>query len=73
MARLPPTRFIRSLPPDHRAKLAHGQSIVTKDNGSSEIISNVNKQIKEADAGRLFSVVHIRGKQHKVTAGNLLG
>ena len=31
----------------------------------------INKQIVSEDTGRLFSVVFLRGSQHKVTSGDL--
>ncbi len=31
----------------------------------------INKQIVNEDTGRLFSVVFLRGSQHKVTSGDL--
>lgn len=37
---------------------------------SRDIIRNVNNQLK--DAGRLFAVVHLAGKQFKVTPGDIL-
>ena len=35
----------------------------------NETVDNINKKI-EAGPGRLFAVIHMRGIQHKVTAGN---
>jgi hypothetical protein len=35
----------------------------------SAIIQNINRQIEGEATGRLFSIVFIRGKQHKVTTG----
>lgn len=36
------------------------------------IINNVNKLVKEQAEGRLFAVVHLCGKQYKVTAGDIV-
>lgn len=35
-------------------------------------VKNINEQIKKDDAGRLFAVVHICGKQFKVTTGDVI-
>jgi large subunit ribosomal protein L21 len=35
-------------------------------------INNVNKLVKEQAEGRLFAVIHLCGKQYKVTAGDIL-
>ena len=35
----------------------------------NETVDNINNKI-EAGPGRLFAVIHMRGIQHKVTAGN---
>lgn len=40
---------------------------------SKEIIQNVNNHLAQAnEAGRLFAVVHLAGKQFKVTPGDIL-
>lgn len=39
---------------------------------SKEIIQNVNNQLAKNDAGRLYAVVHLAGKQFKVTPGDIL-
>lgn len=39
---------------------------------SKEIIQNVNNQLSKDEAGRLFAVVHLAGKQFKVTAGDIV-
>ncbi|XP_067946896.1 large ribosomal subunit protein bL21m-like [Watersipora subatra] len=36
------------------------------------VMSNINKQITEASHGRLFAVIHIAGKQFKVTSEDLI-
>lgn len=36
------------------------------------VFDNVNKQIAQATEGRLFAVVHLCGKQFKVTAGDII-
>jgi large subunit ribosomal protein L21 len=38
----------------------------------TEIISKVNKQLQKQSEGRLFAVVHICGKQFKVTTEDLI-
>lgn len=38
---------------------------------SKDIISNINDQLSKDEAGRLFAVVHLAGKQFKVTAGDI--
>ncbi|RZB40433.1 39S ribosomal protein L21, mitochondrial, partial [Asbolus verrucosus] len=37
-----------------------------------EIVNNVNKQISENKQGRLFAVVHVAGKQFKITEGDVV-
>lgn len=37
-----------------------------------DVIENVNKKLDQQAEGRLFAVVHLCGKQFKVTAGDLL-
>lgn len=37
-----------------------------------EVIANVNKKLVENTAGRLFAIVHLCGKQFKVTDGDIL-
>lgn len=36
------------------------------------VFDNVNKQIQQQNEGRLFAVVHLCGKQFKVTAGDII-
>lgn len=38
----------------------------------AEIINNVNEQVKNAQQGRLFAVVHVAGKQFKITEGDVI-
>lgn len=40
--------------------------------GCSNVISQVNKVIAEKTEGRLFAVIHLCGKQFKVTAGDII-
>lgn len=37
-----------------------------------DVIDNVNKQLDQETEGRLFAVVHLCGKQFKVTAGDII-
>lgn len=39
---------------------------------AKDLIKNVNKQVAESNEGRLFAVVHLCGKQFKVTAGDII-
>lgn len=39
---------------------------------AKDLIKNVNKQVAENNEGRLFAVVHLCGKQFKVTAGDII-
>ena len=52
-------------------QLSPHQSIVDEIWGERDagLLEKINGQIVRAEAGRLFSVVFIRGKQHKVTSG----
>ncbi|XP_037071479.1 39S ribosomal protein L21, mitochondrial-like [Pollicipes pollicipes] len=52
--------------PDDNSKLAAENEIV------SGVVSRVNESISEGTAGRLFAVVHVAGKQFKVTDGDLV-
>lgn len=38
----------------------------------NEVIANVNKKLAENTAGRLFAIVHLCGKQFKVTDGDII-
>lgn len=37
-----------------------------------DVIENVNKQLDQDAEGRLFAIIHLCGKQFKVTAGDLI-
>ncbi|XP_065359490.1 large ribosomal subunit protein bL21m [Calliphora vicina] len=37
-----------------------------------EIFNNVNQQLTKSEEGRMFAVVHLSGKQFKVTAGDII-
>lgn len=37
-----------------------------------DVVTTVNRQLDEHKEGRLFAVVHLCGKQFKVTAGDLI-
>lgn len=37
-----------------------------------QIVDNVNNLVERQEEGRLFAVVHICGRQYKVTAGDIL-
>ncbi|KAJ9588145.1 hypothetical protein L9F63_018503 [Diploptera punctata] len=54
-------------------KMIEFASVTKEDlNLSKEIVANVNKQLSEKQEGRLFAVVHISGKQFKVTTEDLV-
>lgn len=36
------------------------------------VIGNINKLVDHHDEGRLFAIVHLCGKQYKVTAGDIV-
>lgn len=36
------------------------------------IVSNVNKLVKQQNEGRLFAIVHLCGKQYKITTGDIV-
>lgn len=38
----------------------------------SDPVKKINEQLKSNDVGRLFAVVHLCGKQFKVTAGDVI-
>ena len=50
-------------------ELPEGQTIVKHDvEMKREVMDKINDQL-DAQPGRLFAVVHVRGHQHKVTSG----
>ncbi|KAG5675201.1 hypothetical protein PVAND_005125 [Polypedilum vanderplanki] len=54
-------------------KLTPAQSLeVSKYDERKDPVKNINEMIKNDEAGRLFAVVHICGKQFKVTAGDII-
>jgi hypothetical protein len=52
-------------------RLALNQSIVGEDWGerSAALLDKINAEIESGETGRLFTVVFLRGKQHKITSG----
>ena len=62
-------KALRTSPPEKQTDLAPGQIVITENNEKKNLLSMINKQIREDGTGRLFSVVFLRGKQHKVTSG----
>ena len=62
-------REIQTSPPENQTNLAPGQVVITENDGKKTLLSDINKQIREDGTGRLFSVIYLRGKQHKVTPG----
>jgi hypothetical protein len=52
-------------------QLSLHQSIVKEEAGEPDtaLLDKINNQIVRGETGRLFSVVFLRGKQHKVTPG----
>lgn len=41
-------------------------------NTCKNIIANVNQLVQQQNEGRLFAVIHVCGKQYKVTAGDII-
>lgn len=41
-------------------------------NTCQNVIENVNKLVSQQAEGRLFAVVHLCGKQYKITAGDIV-
>ena len=62
-------REIQTSPPENQTNLVPGQVVITENDGKKTVLSDINKQIREDGTGRLFSVIYLRGKQHKVTPG----
>jgi large subunit ribosomal protein L21 len=59
--------------PAFQNKLTTAQPLqVAKMDASKDPIKNINEKLKKDEAGRLFAVVHICGKQFKVTAGDII-
>merc|ERR1719309_1327925 len=54
------------------AQLSPHQSVVEEEHGTKPLIANINRQIEDNSTGRLFSIVFIRGKQHKITTDDLV-
>lgn len=38
----------------------------------TEVVSKVNNLVRQQEEGRLFAVVHLCGKQYKVTSGDII-
>lgn len=38
----------------------------------NEVFANINEKLAEGTAGRLFAIVHLCGKQFKVTDGDII-
>lgn len=36
------------------------------------IVGNINNVVNKQDEGRLFAIVHLCGKQYKITAGDII-
>ena len=68
---LPPgLRLLRTFPTNNYNKQTPEQTSLEADsNHKNSIIAKINEQMKKDETGRLFSVVYLRGKQHKVTPG----
>ncbi|XP_055305720.1 39S ribosomal protein L21, mitochondrial [Sitodiplosis mosellana] len=45
---------------------------IVEKNACQSVISNVNNLVNRQEEGRLFAVVHLCGKQYKVTAGDIV-
>lgn len=48
------------------------KSPIIEKNTCKSVIGNVNNLVNQQAEGRLFAVVHICGKQYKVTAGDIV-
>lgn len=57
---------------DQKTKLEFLKTPVVDRAACKEIVGNVNNLVERQDEGRLFAVVHICGRQYKVTAGDIL-
>lgn len=54
------------------SKVEFLKSPIVEQKTCQSIINNVNKLVKSQEEGRLFAVVHLCGKQYKVTAGDIV-
>lgn len=57
---------------DHPTKIEFLQKAKVQPNVCEKVINRVNKLVSDQSEGRLFAVVHLCGKQFKVTAGDLV-
>lgn len=70
--------FIQSNNLSTKAKSLPISSIVNKDitqastPTNESVIEKVNNQLSQQNEGRLFAVVHLCGKQFKITAGDIV-
>lgn len=53
-------------------KIEFTKSPIVEPKTCQTIIEKINKVVKDQDDGRLFAVVHVMGKQYKVTAGDII-
>ncbi|KDR22679.1 39S ribosomal protein L21, mitochondrial [Zootermopsis nevadensis] len=66
------TSHLHSVPETQKMILTSSETTEEEQKQSNEIISKVNKQLQQQSEGRLFAVVHICGKQFKVTTEDLI-
>lgn len=48
------------------------KSLQTRLEPAENVVETINKKILNAEEGRLFAVVHLCGKQFKITAGDII-
>ncbi|GFG32617.1 hypothetical protein Cfor_12368 [Coptotermes formosanus] len=63
---------LHSLPETQKMMVIASDTNEEEEKQSNEIISKVNNQLLQQNEGRLFAVVHICGKQFKVTTEDLI-
>ncbi|XP_023723080.1 39S ribosomal protein L21, mitochondrial isoform X2 [Cryptotermes secundus] len=63
---------LHSLPVTQNMILASSETTEEEEKQSNELISKVNKQLQQQREGRLFAVVHVCGKQFKVTTEDII-
>lgn len=53
-------------------KIEFVKTPVVEQKTCKSVVANVNNLLKEQAEGRLFAVIHVMGKQYKVTPGDIV-
>ncbi|XP_041352553.1 39S ribosomal protein L21, mitochondrial-like [Gigantopelta aegis] len=67
-----PVRNASSLPSQRPSHSEEDWSVLTNPSQSTALTEKVNSALQSEDVGRLFAVVHIAGKQRKITTEDMI-